>query len=451
MSGRHLLLLTAVFVLGLVVGQIVPSGRDALQHPAREAGAQRAASSADPVPRTEPLPSDLGDDERRDIEVYRRASPSVVHISTAAVRRFFFDVYEVPQGAGTGFFWDRAGHVVTNYHVVEGGNSFTITLSDHSEWEAEVIGVAPEKDLAVLRIDAPAEKLVTLDLGRSERLLVGQRVLALGNPFGLDQTLTVGVVSALGRELASPAGRVIRDVIQTDAAINPGNSGGPLLDSTGRLVGVNTAIISPTGSYAGIGFAIPVDTVRRLVPQIIEHGAPLEAGIEGLYWLTDRQAQSFGLEGAVVRDVERGSQAERLGFEGIGVDQRNRYVLGDVVVAIAGEPVQTVDQLRDAFERVGIGGRIALTVRRGRRDREITVELSQLGESRRSSRRAALAQPQLEPLVDASAAPSRVYPHSAAARHAAPPTPTVQGDPIARATAPAASDPIGAMPMNASM
>jgi len=386
MSGRHALALALVFAGGLVVGQVVSTGRSNLRS-ASDSAVQRPSPSAETRARLDPLPTDLGDDERRGIEVYRRASASVVHIGTTAVRRFFFDVYEVPRGAGTGFFWDRAGHVVTNFHVVEGGNSFTVTLSDHSEWEAAVVGVAPEKDLAVLKVDAPESKLVPLELGSSERLLVGQRVLALGNPFGLDQTLTVGIVSALGRELASPAGRVIRDVIQTDAAINPGNSGGPLLDSSGRLVGVNTAIISPTGSFSGIGFAIPVDTVRRLVPQIIEHGGPLEPGIAGLHWLTDRQAASFGLAGAVVRDVERASQAERLGFEGIGVDARNRYVLGDVVVAVDGDPVATTDDLRDVFERSGVGGHVVLTVRRGRRDREVAVELRQLGESRRRSRR----------------------------------------------------------------
>ena len=383
MSGRKLLALVAVFACGLVVGRVLSTGRPAPGHVVQ-------ASLAAPVSR--PASADeLGEDERRGIEVYRRASASVVHIRATAVRRFFFDVYEVPRGSGTGFFWDREGHVVTNFHVVEGGNAFTATLSDQSEWDAEVIGVAPEKDLAVLRIDAPRELLAPLDLGVSARLLVGQRVLALGNPFGLDQTLTVGVVSALGRELRSPAGRTIRDVIQTDAAINPGNSGGPLLDSLGRLVGVNTAIFSPTGSYAGIGFAIPVDTVRRLVPQIIEHGGPLEPGIEGAYWLTERQAASFRLDGAVIRDVEPGSQADRLGLRGIGIDSRNRYVLGDVVIAVDGAPVRSADELRDAFEARGAGGHVVLSVRRGRREREVRVELRQLGEVRRSYRRAAVS------------------------------------------------------------
>jgi S1-C subfamily serine protease len=385
MRALRLAALAAVFVFGLVIGQVVP-GRHA-EPQAKSSSASSAPALAAPRD-PPPMPDDLGDDERRGIEVYRRASASVVHISTTAVRRFFFDVYEVPQGSGTGFFWDRSGNVVTNFHVVEGGTNFTVTLSDHSEWDAEVVGVGPEKDLAVLRIDAPKEKLVPLDLGSSSQLLVGQRVLALGNPFGLDQTLTVGVVSALGRELRSPAGRIIRDMIQTDAAINPGNSGGPLLDSRGRLVGVNSAIISPTGSYAGIGFAIPVDAVRRLVPQIIEHGAPLEPGIDGVHWLSDRQAESFGLEGAVVQEVDSGSQADRLGLEGIGIDSRNRYVLGDVVIGIDGQDITTADALRDVFDAKGAGQTVVLTVRRGRQKREVTVELRVLGESRRTNRRA---------------------------------------------------------------
>ena len=262
----------------------------------------------------------------------------MVYITTAAVRRdLFFDVIQIPQGSGTGFFWDDDGHIVTNFHVIEGANRFSVTLADRSDWDAELVGVAPEQDLAVLKIRAPHERLAPLVLGKSGTLQVGQKVLAVGNPFGLDQTLTVGVVSALGRELRSPAGRAIRDVIQTDAAINPGNSGGPLLDSSGRLIGVNTAIYSPSGGSAGIGFAIPVDTVGRLVPQLIAYGGPIEPGIAGLHWLPDRQAAYFGLEGGVVvRSVAPGSPADRAGLEGIGVTRCGRYTLGDMIVAVNG-------------------------------------------------------------------------------------------------------------------
>lgn len=202
------------------------------------------------------------EDESNSMEIYQRASPAVVHVTNhALVRRGFFsrNVEEMPRGSGTGFIWDKNGLVVTNYHVVQGATRIIIELQDRSEWEAEIIGVAPEKDLAVLRIEAPPEQLVTLPLGDSTELEIGRKVLAIGNPFGLDTTLTTGVVSALGREIASTGNRKIRNVIQTDAAINPGNSGGPLLNSLGQLIGVNAAIYSPSGASAGIGFAIPVN------------------------------------------------------------------------------------------------------------------------------------------------------------------------------------------------
>jgi len=264
-------------------------------------------------------------EEARNIEIFRRASVSVVYITNVAVRRdFFFDVLQIPQGSGTGFFWDREGHVVTNYHVVEGANRISITLADQSSWDAELIGVAPEHDLAVLKIAAPAERLVPLAVGHSSDLLVGRQVLAVGNPFGLDQSLTVGVISALGRELQSPAGRTIRDVIQTDAAINPGNSGGPLLDSKGRLIGVNTAIYSPSGASAGIGFAVPADTVRRLVPQLISFGKPIEPGIDGVQWLSAYLASRSGIQGAVVQFVEPQSYGDRLGLAGIRATRSGR-------------------------------------------------------------------------------------------------------------------------------
>jgi S1-C subfamily serine protease len=390
MKRRWVLALVLVFASGMVLGQLLDRGwtrQAATVQPKSDAGASAATEAAQ---RREPLPDDLGPEERRDIGVFRAASESVVYITTVALRRdFFFDVLRIPQGSGTGFFWDREGHIVTNYHVVEGGNRFSVTLADGTDWEGELVGVAPEKDLAVLRIRAPRERLLPLTPGRSGDLLVGQRVLAVGNPFGLDQTLTVGVVSALGRELRSPAGRVIRDVIQTDAAINPGNSGGPLLDSRGRLVGVNTAIFSPSGASAGIGFAIPVDTVSRLVPQLIRYGGPIEPGIEGLHWLSDRQTAQFGLRGVVVREVERGSQAAGLGLAGLGVNRRGRYVLGDTIVAVDGTEVASADEMRDRFEEAGVGASVRLTVEREGGLREVEVELRWLGAPDAARRRGA--------------------------------------------------------------
>ena len=324
----------------------------------------------------------LGPEEARQIEVFRQAAPSVVNVNSVALRRnlFSLDVFEIPRGSGSGFVWDRTGHIVTNFHVIEGGSSFLVTLSDHSTWEARVVGAAPAKDLAVLRIDAKRRKLDPLELGSSATLVVGQKVLALGNPFGLDHSLTVGVVSALGRELRAPNGRTIRDVIQTDAAINPGNSGGPLLDSSGRLVGVNSAIYSPSGASAGIGFAVPVDTVRRLVPQLIEHGRPIQPGI-GIVPLSDAIAAHNELEGVVIRETLPDTPAERAGLKGIRV-RRSRYgqqvTLGDQIVSVDGKSVGSVDDLLHAFERVGVGKRVTLGVLRDGEAREVKLELKAL-------------------------------------------------------------------------
>jgi S1-C subfamily serine protease len=388
MKGRFVFAMLLVFLGGLALGRLMSMD-------GRRASTGEPAVGPDPgaifvsSEMVRPLPDELSEEERRGIEVYRQASASVVHITTTALRRsFFFELYEVPQGSGSGFFWDRDGHIVTNFHVIEGASQFTVTLADHSEWDAELVGFAPEKDLAVLRVASPRQRMEPLPVGRSDQLMVGQKVLAVGNPFGLDQTLTVGVVSALERELRSPAGRIIRNVIQTDAAINPGNSGGPLLDSSGRVIGVNTAIYSPSGASAGIGFAIPVDSVRRLVPQLIEYGRPIEPGIEGLHWLTDRQAAYFRLEGVgvVVRKVDRGSQAEGIGLEGIGVDRRGRYVLGDIIVGAEGIAVGSTDELRDLLERTGVGNTVKLTVERDGGRREIEVDLRSLGAPARGRR-----------------------------------------------------------------
>ncbi len=370
---RHLFVSFAlVFVLGLAVGEFLP-GR--LHEPSGPGG----DAPEETEPQLAPLPDDLTPEETRNIEIFRRASKSVVYITTIVEYRdfFFFDESQITKGSGAGFFWDREGHIVTNYHVIEDANRFSVTLADRTDWDAQLVGIAPEKDLAVLKISAPRERMVPLALGRSADLLVGRNVLAVGNPFGLDQTLTVGVISALDRELRSPAGRTIRGVVQTDAAINPGNSGGPLLDSSGRLIGVNTAIYSPSGASAGIGFAVPVDTVRRLVPQLIEHGKPIEPGIDGIQWLGNYMAS--GIEGAVIRYVEPRSQATRLGLEGLRRGRWGRYLVGDVIVALDGKPVATADDLRDRFEDLGIGGRVTVTVRRGRQTFELDIELVRLG------------------------------------------------------------------------
>jgi S1-C subfamily serine protease len=225
-------------------------------------------------PRVVTARGDLAAEEKANIELFRQASPSVVYITVLSRRldAFSLNVYEIPEGTGSGFIWDDQGHIITNFHVIRNAQAAQVTLADHSTYNAGLVGIAPNKDLAVLKIDAPKKLLRPLPIGTSHDLVVGQKTFAIGNPFGLDQTLTTGVVSALGREIRSATRQPIAGVIQTDAAINPGNSGGPLLDSAGRLIGVNTAIYSPSGAYAGIGFAIPVDTVNEVIPLLIRQG-----------------------------------------------------------------------------------------------------------------------------------------------------------------------------------
>jgi S1-C subfamily serine protease len=371
------LTLAAAVVLGAGLCEL---GHALLRVP--EARAAAPAPTVGPPPGPQPLPppppDDLMPEEKRDIEIFRRASASVVYITTSAVQRdlFSLDTYEVPQGTGSGFVWDTAGHIVTNFHVVQGGDAFEVTLADHTTVAAQLIGAAPDKDLAVLQIKAAPERLVPLEPGRSHDLLVGQRVLAVGNPFGLDHSLTAGMVSALGRELKSPGGRTIHDVIQTDAAINPGNSGGPLLDSRGKLVGVNSAIYSPSGAFAGIGFAIPIDTVRHLVPQLIKSGQPVEPGI-GVSLLPDAYAERLGLRGAVIYEVARGSVAARAGIQGIHRGRLGGLELGDRVVAVNGAPVRTGEALLDAFEAAGVGQTVVLTLARNGGTREVKVTLTE--------------------------------------------------------------------------
>jgi len=255
-------------------------------------------------------------EEEATIKLFEESAPSVVFITTSTVRQDYWNrnVTEIPAGNGSGFIWDDQGHIVTNYHVIEKADRAQVTLADQSTWDAELIGIEPNKDLAILKIDAPADKLKPIPLGSSHDLRVGQSVFAIGNPFGLDQTLTTGVISALGREIESIGGRPIRDVIQTDAAINPGNSGGPLIDSNGRLIGVNTMIYSPSGASAGIGFSIPVDEVNWVVPDIIEFGE-VRRPILGINLVAEQHTQRLKMEGALILDIVPGSPAERYGLQ----------------------------------------------------------------------------------------------------------------------------------------
>lgn len=335
-------------------------------------------------PRRAPQPirvtprGDLAGDERATVELFTAASRSVVHITTHRVERDFYsrNVMKVPQGTGTGFIWDQEGHIVTNYHVIGGASGAQVALADHSTWQAELIGAAPEKDLAVLKIAAPPEQLQPLPLGASHDLSVGQKTFAIGNPFGLDQTLTTGVISALGREIEAANDRTIKDVIQTDAAINPGNSGGPLLDSAGRLIGMTTAIISPSGAYAGIGFAIPVDTIGWAVPQLIATGKLSRPGL-AITVAPDSWTARLGTAGVLILDVEEGSTAGRAGLRATTRGPRGDVLLGDIITAVDGERVRSMNDLLNLLEQKRPGDSVTLTVLREGRSAEVALQLEE--------------------------------------------------------------------------
>ncbi len=323
---------------------------------------------------------DLSDSEETTIEIYRNASDSVVFITKLSVQMdpFRRNAMTIPAGTGSGFVWDDQGHIVTNFHVVAGGQGAHVTLHDQSVWPAQLVGTYPDKDIAVLKIDAPAEVLRPLPVGSSANLQVGQHVFAIGNPFGLDQTLSTGVISGLGREIMSLSRRPIQGVIQTDAAINPGNSGGPLLDSAGRLIGMNTAIYSPSGASAGVGFAVPVAAIARAVPQLINSGQVERAGL-GIRIDEGQLASRLGLRGALVIGVVPGSGAAEAGLRPTVRDRRTgRIILGDLIVAIDGEAVADVLDLYRVLDGLEVGHDAQVTVTRDGNQRTVQVRLTPL-------------------------------------------------------------------------
>ncbi|MGH7871781.1 MAG: S1C family serine protease [Candidatus Binatia bacterium] len=319
---------------------------------------------------------DLAAQEKSTIALFRQASPSVLHITAIAVQRDLFTLkpYQIPEGTGSGFIWDTSGNVITNFHVIQNADAAQVTLADQSNWKAKLVGAAPDKDLAVLKIDAPANRLPAIPIGTSKDLQVGQSVFAIGNPFGLDQSLTTGVISALGREIESVTRRPIQGVIQTDAAINPGNSGGPLLDSAGRLIGVNTAIYSPSGVSAGIGFAIPVDTVNRIVPEVIRYGKVTRPGI-GIQIAEEQIAERLGVNGVLVVDVVAGSAAAKAGFRPTRREASGRVRLGDVITAVNGQKVESPNELFLLLEKYKVGDAVNVTVLRDGKSVQIKVAL----------------------------------------------------------------------------
>jgi S1-C subfamily serine protease len=320
---------------------------------------------------------DLMELEKATIEIYKQAKPSVVHITSLAVRQQFGELnpQEVPEGTGSGFVWDKGGHVVTNFHVIKDADAAQVTLEDGSTYRARLVGGTPEKDMAVLRIDAPQSKLQPIEIGQSENLQVGQMAFAIGNPFGLDHTLTTGVISALGRQITAVDRHTpIKGVIQTDAAINPGNSGGPLLDSAGRLIGMNTAIYSESGSSAGIGFAIPVDEINRVVPQLIKNGKVTRPGL-GVQLATDQLAGHFGVTGALIIRVIPGSPAQKAGLRPTRKGPNGRIHLGDIIVAVDGKPVKKVNDFFNLLNDHQAGDTVTLTVERDGQTTDVKATL----------------------------------------------------------------------------
>ncbi len=321
---------------------------------------------------------DLAADEQTTIEIFNDASRAVVHImTTQKVNQSNLNILESSKdlGSGTGFIWDKNGYIVTNYHVILGADRFRVTLSDNTTHNAVLVGGEPSHDIAVLRIDYRRLDLHSIKLGESSGLQVGQKVFAIGSPFGLDQTLTTGVISGLGREIQATNGRVIRDVIQTDAAINPGNSGGPLLDSAGLLIGVNTAIYSPTGSNAGIGFAVPADILNRIVPQLIQNGKVSRPGL-GVFIFDDATVRRrLKRKGVLVREVAPDSAASEAGLRGTKYDEEGELILGDLIIAVDETPIETQADLFAVLDKKEVGDSVTIHFIRDAEEMQKKVEL----------------------------------------------------------------------------
>jgi len=328
-------------------------------------GSDEPGSPRSITPRSE---LELGADERQTIDLFERSRASVVFITTQqqVMNVMTRDVFSVPQGTGSGFVWDHDGHVVTNYHVVREASEALVRLADGRDYKASLVGVSTTHDIAVLKIRVEGAAPPPVPLGTSHDLQVGQKVFAIGNPFGLDWTLTTGIVSALDRSLPEDNGISSEHLIQTDAAINPGNSGGPLLDSAGRLIGINTAIFSPSGASAGIGFSVPVDTVNRVVPQIIRTGRYTRPvlGIQVDDAINRQLSLRLKLKGVAILGVARGSPADRAGLEAARMSRNGQIALGDVVVAIDGKAVDSVGKLFARLDDHEVGSTVKLSVQR---------------------------------------------------------------------------------------
>ncbi|HEY3500917.1 MAG TPA: trypsin-like peptidase domain-containing protein [Polyangiaceae bacterium] len=374
-------------VVGCLAGVVALACKRSPAAPGVASGAPAATSVVPPPP--PPPATNLAplsaaapiEDERNTIGVFRQAAPAAVFVTQKRVVVDYWagQAVEVPAGSGSGFIWDKQGHIVTNFHVIQGARSLTVTLQDQSTHEAQVRGAEPRKDIAVLKIDVPADKLspILLPDPKAVRLEVGQKAIAIGNPFGLDHTLTVGIVSALGRSMEGVGGVMIRDLVQTDAAINPGNSGGPLLDSGGRLIGMNTAIYSKSGAFAGIGFAVPVSSIQRVVPQIIRTGRAEQVGLGIRIDPDQRLEQRAGVRGVIVLGVEPGGPADKAGLRSVTSTARG-LVLGDVIVGLDRDTINDYSDLYNALDAHQVGDKVKVKVRRGNGVVDLELALTQV-------------------------------------------------------------------------
>jgi 2-alkenal reductase len=333
---------------------------------------------SDTAPRPVAARGDLSDAEQSITALFERVSPSVVQVVGRQSNKNTFDEENTGVQSGTGFVWDSAGHIVTNNHVVSGTMDVVVRLASGEAIAADLVGTAPNYDLAVVRLRASNAIPKPVAVGSSADLKVGQFAFAIGNPFGLDQSLTFGVISALHRRLPTSSGHQISNVIQTDAAVNPGNSGGPLLDSSGRVVGVNTAIISPSGTNAGIGFAIPIDVVNRVVPQLIRNGSVPTPGI-GIVAVSEQDATRLGVEGIPILRTLPNSPAARAGLRGVDM---STMTLGDVIVSVNDKSVRRLSDLTSELDEIGIGHEVKLGIVRGNRRETVTVAVADIGQSR---------------------------------------------------------------------
>jgi len=382
MTTRKTVLLAAI-AFSLALFACADTGRKDAAGPAGVAGVQTAQPDAG---KTAAAAQDtqasgnsrLTEDERNTIEIVKKTRNSVVYITNLQyVRDFFYSSDQpVPRGSGTGFVWDDEGHLVTNFHVIDEGDKFMVSLPDQRQVEATLIGRDATKDIAVLKLGQRVAGLAPVTIGTSRDLQVGQKVIAVGNPFGFDHTVTTGIVSALGRSMLGAGDVTIRDMIQTDASINPGNSGGPLLNSSGELIGMNTMIASPSGASSGVGFAVPVDTIGKIVPQIIRFGKVTRPDIGGVQFVRDEIARRAGLEGAVVLQVSRGSQAYELGLRGLTRDNYGRLLVRDVVTGIDSKKIGSWDDLFSALDGYKIGDTVTLTLEREGKARRVAIQLT---------------------------------------------------------------------------